>query len=115
MEQPIFKNGPVNSLCFHPPKHDKKTTHGSWLTKERFAWNDARASLQQNARLAVAIVTAEPDAAFWSAARAVPWLDLSRAYLVSASATRNRGRSAMSVRTTNCNPIKAPADDPTMT
>jgi hypothetical protein len=60
-----------------------------WIAKERFAWNDARAALQQNARVAVAIVTAEPDAAFWAAAKAIPWLDLSRTYVVSASATRN--------------------------
>ena len=64
-----------------------------WLTSERFAWNDARAALQQNARVAVAVLTAEPDAAFWTAARAVPWLDLSRTYVVRAlaraSATRN--------------------------
>ena len=60
-----------------------------WMTKERFAWNDARAALQQNARVAVAIVTSEPDAAFWSAMKAVPWIDSSRSWLVSASATRN--------------------------
>jgi hypothetical protein len=59
-----------------------------WLTSERFAWNDARAALQQNTRVAVAVLTAEPDAAFWTAARAVAWLDTSRTYLVSASATR---------------------------
>ena len=32
-----------------------------------------------------------------------------------ASATRAGGLSAMSVKTTNCNPISAPADEPTMT
>jgi hypothetical protein len=66
-----------------------------WIAQERFAWNDARATLQQNARVAVAIVTAEPDAAFWTAARAVPWLDTSRTYVVSASATRGRQPGAI--------------------
>lgn len=79
------------ALVLRPPalRYGEKLPLVVWLTKERFAWNDARADLQQNARVAVAIVTTEPDAAFWSAMKAVPWLDLSRTYLVSASATRN--------------------------
>ena len=81
----------AGGLLQRPPalRYGEKLPLVVWMTKERFAWNDARAALQQNARVAVAIVTTEPDASFWSAAKAVPWLDLSRTYLVSASATRN--------------------------
>jgi hypothetical protein len=35
--------------------------------------------------------------------------------LLARSTSLTIGTSAMRVRTTNCNPIKAPADDPTIT
>lgn len=81
----------AGGVVMRPPalRYGEKLPLVVWMTNERFAWSDARAALQQNARVAVAIATSEPDAAFWAAAKAVPWLDLSRTYLVSGSAIRN--------------------------
>jgi hypothetical protein len=59
-----------------------------WLADDLLGWSDARAALLRKARVAVAVVNREPDAAFWAAAKGVPWLDLSRSWLVSRSATR---------------------------
>lgn len=81
----------AGATVLRPPalRYGEKLPLVVWMTRERFAWNDARAALQQNARVAVAIVTAEPDAAFWSAIQAVPWIDPSRTYLVANVAIRS--------------------------
>jgi hypothetical protein len=57
-----------------------------WRTNDRNRWDDARAKLQRDARIAVAIVERDPDNAFWSDMRLHPWIDLTRAYVVNAPA-----------------------------
>ncbi|MCU1350227.1 MAG: hypothetical protein JWO56_3257 [Acidobacteria bacterium] len=78
-------------IVLRPPsmRYGEKLPLVVWIAENRYAWSDARAALLRNARVAIAIVTAEPDASFWTAARAVPWLDTGRSWLVSASPTRN--------------------------
>lgn len=53
-----------------------------WITETPFEWNDARGALMRNARVACAIVR-QPSEAFWTAARAVAWIDLEKVYVVS--------------------------------
>ena len=57
-----------------------------WRTNDRNRWDDARAKLQRDARIAVAIVEHDPDNAFWNDMRLHPWIDLTRAYVVNAAA-----------------------------
>jgi len=71
-------------------KYGEKVPLVVWIGESRYAWSDARAALLRNARVALAIVTSEPDAAFWGAAKAIPWLDTARAWVVSRSGTRGR-------------------------
>ena len=53
-----------------------------WITPDVFAWNDARAQLERNARVAVAIARQQPSDSFWKTAAEVPWLDTRRAWVV---------------------------------
>ena len=53
-----------------------------WITEAPFGWSDALGNLNQKARVASAIMTAPPSEAFWSAASAVPWIDMTRVYVV---------------------------------
>jgi hypothetical protein len=55
-----------------------------WVARD-FAWSDERAALLTNARVAVIVTKHAPDSSLWSAAEAVGWLDLSRAYVVGAT------------------------------
>ena len=57
-----------------------------WRTTDRNRWDDARAKLQREARIAVAIVEHDPDNAFWNDMRLHPWIDLTRVYVVDAPA-----------------------------
>ncbi len=61
-----------------------------WITPDVFAWSDARAKLERNARVAVAITKKEPSESFWKTADAVPWLDMQKVWVVDRQpATRN--------------------------
>jgi hypothetical protein len=53
-----------------------------WITEAPFGWSDALGNLNQKARVASAIMTAPPSEAFWSAASAVQWIDMTRVYVV---------------------------------
>jgi hypothetical protein len=53
-----------------------------WITEAPLEWNDARGTLMRNARVACAIVR-QPGEAFWAAARALPWIDMEKVYVVS--------------------------------
>ena len=68
-----------------------------WRTSDRNRWSDARAKLQQETRIACAIVERDPDAAFWDDMRLHPWIDLTRVFVVNApappGATSIRGTS----------------------
>jgi hypothetical protein len=52
-----------------------------WLAKD-FAWNDARAALMKNARLAMIVTTRPPDDDLWRTAKETAWIDASRAFVV---------------------------------
>ena len=56
-----------------------------WIAPRLFDWSDARGALLQRERVACAIVTKPPDEAFWTAARAVPWIDASKPLVQSAT------------------------------
>ncbi len=55
-----------------------------WKTSEPYQWDDARGRLQQSSRVAVAVIDRDPDEKFWSAIRAIPWVDSSRIWVVGA-------------------------------
>lgn len=59
-----------------------------WIADPPFVWNDARGKLIRDARLACAIVRQAPDAAFWQAADAVPWIDPARIFVVGGRSSR---------------------------
>jgi len=63
-----------------------------WLAKD-FSWNDARAALMKNARLAMVITTRLPNDDLWRTAKETAWIDASRAFVVAPpreSATGNQ-------------------------
>ncbi|HVR38331.1 MAG TPA: hypothetical protein VMU84_04495 [Thermoanaerobaculia bacterium] len=53
-----------------------------WIAAERNVWNDARGALLQRVRAACVVTTREPDSAFWSAARATQWIDMTKVFIV---------------------------------
>ncbi len=70
-----------------------------WVDNHPFRWSDARAALMRNARVAVAIVSGEPDAALWNELRKTRWIDATRMFEVvgapgGAPAARAAGRAA---------------------
>lgn len=61
-----------------------------WVTPDVFAWSDARGKLEREAKVAVALVRTEPSESFWKTANAVPWLDMTKVWVVDPHpATRN--------------------------
>jgi hypothetical protein len=53
-----------------------------WQADDRLGWDDARAGLQQQRRLASVVTTKAPDEALWTRLRALEWIDASRRYTV---------------------------------
>jgi len=47
-----------------------------WVSS--FEWNDERAAMMRNRPVACAIMRRAPDDAFWAAAQAIPWIDMSQ-------------------------------------
>jgi hypothetical protein len=62
-------------------RYNEKLPLVIWLDPKPFAWNDARAALMRNARVAIAIAPSVDDNAI-AAIRSVPWIDGSRTYVV---------------------------------
>lgn len=58
-----------------------------WRASDR-DWNDARAALIHNARVAVAIATRDPDDDFWRAIDGTAWIDGTRIFVVGVKSTR---------------------------
>jgi len=56
-----------------------------WIAPRLLDWSDARGALLQRDRVACAIVTKPPGEAFWTAVRAVPWIDASKPLVQSAT------------------------------
>ncbi|HEV2718392.1 MAG TPA: hypothetical protein VG323_00115, partial [Thermoanaerobaculia bacterium] len=56
-----------------------------WIAPRLFDWSDARGALLQRERVACVIVTKRPGEAFWTAVRAVPWIDASKPLVQSAA------------------------------
>ena len=56
-----------------------------WIAPRLYEWSDARGALLQRDRVACVIVTKPPDEAFWTAVRAVPWIDASKPLVQSAA------------------------------
>lgn len=69
----------------HDPRYDEKFPVVIW-TAERFDWNDARAALLQNARVAVLVTTRPAGEELWKVIRETPWLDATRVFVVGAEA-----------------------------
>lgn len=53
-----------------------------WITDTPLEWNDARGALMRDNRVAMALLTKEPDDAFWQQMSEMPWIDLDRAFVV---------------------------------
>lgn len=75
----------ANSLVLRPPQlhYNERLPLIVWITDERNAWDDARGALLQSVRAACVVTTRAPDDAFRAAAKAIPWIDTTRVYLVS--------------------------------
>jgi len=69
-----------------------------WFDDKPFAWNDARAALMRNARVAIAIAPKVGDA-FWTAIGNVPWIDATRTYIVGDDSAGQRGHTATIIKT----------------
>ncbi len=67
-------------------RYDEKLPLVVWSASD-FQWSDARAALMKNARVAVVIATREPSDELWRNARATPWIDAKRAFVVGARCT----------------------------
>jgi hypothetical protein len=63
-------------------RYNEKLPLVVWMSSDPLAWDDARASLMRNARVACAVVSREPDAALWTSLRELAWVDGARMYLV---------------------------------
>lgn len=72
-------------------RYNEKLPLVVWIASDPLAWNDARASLMRSARVALAVVTREPDAAQWTALRALQWVDANRIFVVGATSTSQPG------------------------
>ena len=66
-------------------RYEEKLPAVVWVS-DRFAWNEARASLMREARVASIVVTRAPDADFWKSVRETAWIDPSRLSVVNGSA-----------------------------
>ena len=71
-------------------RYNEKLPLVVWIDEHPMRWNDARAALLRNARVAVAGVAGPPADAFWNEVSKTKWLDEKRTYVVGA---RGRGKS----------------------
>ena len=69
-------------------RYNEKLPLVVWIASDPLVWNDARAALMRNARVACAIVTREPDASTWTSLRELPWVDASHIFVVGATAPK---------------------------
>ena len=51
-----------------------------WSGDDPLRWSDARAALMRNAKVAIAMVQAQPGEAFWNDVRKLKWIDATRIY-----------------------------------
>jgi hypothetical protein len=66
-------------------RYDEKLPLVVWLDDHPLRWSDERAALLRNARVAVAIVTKMPEAAFWNEVGKTKWIDATRTTIVGGS------------------------------
>jgi hypothetical protein len=57
-----------------------------WIDDHPLRWSDARAALMRNARVALAVASQSPDAAFWNEVSKTKWIDQKKIYMVTNSA-----------------------------
>jgi hypothetical protein len=62
-------------------RYDEKLPVVLWVD-ESFAWNDARAALMNDARVAMIVSKRSPDEDLWRAVRETAWMDGSRRFVV---------------------------------
>ncbi len=63
-------------------RYNEKLPLVVWRTADRNEWSDARGALEREVPVACAVIDRDPDAAFWRAVAAVPWIDMSRILVV---------------------------------
>jgi hypothetical protein len=63
-------------------RYNEKLPLVVWVARDRLAWNDARAELLRNARVAL-VITSRIDDSIWQRARETAWIDSSRRFVVS--------------------------------
>lgn len=75
---------PIGGILVMRPnamRYNEKLPLVVWFDDNPFAWNDARAALMRNARVAIAIAPKVSDD-FWTAIQTVAWIDKARTYAV---------------------------------
>jgi hypothetical protein len=83
--------GPIGgALVLRPAsiRYGEKVPLVVWISDPPYRWNDARAMLLSNSRVACAIMRSVPDAAFWSAVDETPWIDGKRVYVMGGRSER---------------------------
>jgi hypothetical protein len=63
-------------------KYDERLPLVIWVAND-FAWNDARAALMKNARVALVVTTQAPTHELWQFANDTTWIDAKRSFVVS--------------------------------
>jgi len=74
----------AGALLLRPPnlRYNEKLPLVVWIDADPLRWSDARAALMRNARVALAVVSKEPDEAFWTEANGTKWIDAGRVFVV---------------------------------
>lgn len=75
-------------------RYDEKLPLVVWVADD-FAWNDARAALLTNARVAVLVTKSSPNEDLWRATAGTVWLDPSQMFIVDGPGLRPPNRSTV--------------------
>ena len=69
-------------------KYGEKVPLVVWIADPPYRWDDDRATLMRNKRVACAIMPRTPDDAFWAAVDATPWIDAQHVYVIGGRSSR---------------------------
>lgn len=62
-----------------------------WVDGNLLEWNDARGALMRDNRVAMAVISKEPDADFWKQVEALPWIDAKKVFVVNGERRTSNG------------------------
>ena len=68
-------------------RYNERLPLAVWIDAEPFAWSDDRASLMRERRIGEIVTRDAPDDAFWTAVKAITWVDPAQIFVVGSPAT----------------------------